>query len=81
MSTDLTTPPQERRDELIRRPRRRGEDREQLHQVLADAYNDGASIRALAAEHDLSYGLARTLLLEAKVELRNRRRRPKAADQ
>ncbi|MFJ7592473.1 helix-turn-helix domain-containing protein [Streptomyces sp. NPDC097617] len=85
MSTDLTTPSQERRGarhELTRRPRRRGDDRDQLRQTLADAYSDGGvSIRALAAEHDLSYGLARTLLLEAKVELRHRPRRLTAAGQ
>lgn len=84
MSTDLTTPPQERRiarHELIRRPRRRGDDRDQLRQALADAYNDGASIRTLAVEHDLSYGLTRTLLLEAEVELRHQPRRLKAAVQ
>lgn len=65
----------------IRRPRRRGEERAELHQQLAVAYTGGASIRELAARHDLSYGLTRTLLLEAEVELRLRRRPRKAAGQ
>ncbi|WP_434593453.1 helix-turn-helix domain-containing protein [Streptomyces sp. A5-4] len=84
MSTDqmATAAPERRgpREELQRRPRRRGEARDQLRATLADAYNGGASIRTLAAEHDLSYGLTRALLLEAKVELRSRRRRPKASE-
>ncbi|WTW95459.1 helix-turn-helix domain-containing protein [Streptomycetaceae bacterium NBC_01309] len=56
----------------------RGEEREQLRQVLAIGYRAGASIRALGAAHDdLSYGLTRTLLLEAGVTMRSRARRPK----
>ncbi|WNI31461.1 helix-turn-helix domain-containing protein [Streptomyces sp. ITFR-6] len=82
MSTDLTTPPQERRgarNNLQRRPRHRGEERETLRQDLATGYGALASIRDLAAKHDLSYGLTRTLLLEAKVSLRSRNRRAKKA--
>lgn len=60
------------RHDLVRRPRRKGDDRAQLRTDLAKAYIGGASIRALAAEHDLSYGLARDLLLEADVALRSR---------
>ncbi|WP_233534061.1 helix-turn-helix domain-containing protein [Streptomyces murinus] len=81
MSTDLTTSQPERRGarhDLQRRPRRRGKEREKLRKALAKKYGK-ASIRALAAEHKLSYGLTRTLLLEAGVELRSRSRRPKTA--
>lgn len=60
------------RGQQTRRPRRRGEERERLRAALADGYDGGASIRALCAEHGLSFGLARTLLLEAGVELRGR---------
>jgi hypothetical protein len=84
MSTDQTIPPQERRGarhELQRRPRLRGEDRDRVRAELAKGYAARASIRDLAAEHDLSFGLTRKLLLEAEVELRVGGRRPKAADQ
>ena len=82
--TDQTTPPQDRRGarhDLTRRPRLRGEDRDRVRTQLAEDYTGDASIRALAAKHDLSYGLTRTLLVEANVELRPGRRRPKAAGQ
>jgi hypothetical protein len=50
---------------------------------MAKTYTEDktTSIRSLADEHDLSFGLTRTLLLEAKVELRFRRRWAKEADQ
>ncbi|GHA94099.1 helix-turn-helix domain-containing protein [Streptomyces chryseus] len=54
------------------RPRLRGEDRAQVAQDLAEGYEAGASIRAVADAADLSYGTARTLLLEAQVKLRGR---------
>ncbi|MEW2631600.1 helix-turn-helix domain-containing protein [Streptomyces sp. NPDC048389] len=54
------------------RPRLRDEDRARVTRELAEAYETGASIRALAAEADLSYGTARTLLLEGGVKLRGR---------
>jgi len=66
------------RGHQVRRPRRRGEDREQLRTDLAKGYQGRSSIRTLAAGHDLSYGLTRTLLLEAGVELRTRARRSQA---
>ncbi|PSK52409.1 hypothetical protein B0E38_04735 [Streptomyces sp. 111WW2] len=50
----------------------RGPDRVVLRQDLARDYRAGASIRAVAAEHRLSYGTARTLLLEEGVRLRTR---------
>lgn len=76
MSTDLTVP--QEWPVARRRPRRRGAERERLREALADGYEGGASIRDVAAGHGLSYGLARTLLLEAGVTLRSRRRRPVA---
>jgi hypothetical protein len=82
MSTDQTAPSQERRSarrDQIRRPRLRGEERDRMREKLAKAYDEDASIRGLADEHDLSFGLTRTLLLEADVELRSRQR--KAAEQ
>lgn len=82
MSTDQTTPAPERRGarhELTRRPRLRGQDRDRVRAELAKKYAANASIRALAAEHGLSFGLTRTLLLEAEVELRHRPRRLTAA--
>lgn len=57
-----------------RRPRRRGQERELLRGQLKEGYARPASIRVLAAEHDLSYGLTRVLLLEAGVKLRTRMR-------
>ncbi|MGW6456312.1 helix-turn-helix domain-containing protein [Streptomyces sp. NPDC055078] len=84
MSTDQRTPLQERRGarhELTRRPRLRGEDRDRVRAKLAEKYAENASIRNLAAEYDLSFGLTRTLLLEADVELRHRPRRLTAAGQ
>ncbi|MFD8774548.1 helix-turn-helix domain-containing protein [Streptomyces sp. NPDC059916] len=54
-------------------PRLRGDEREAMRKTLAKKYDAGASIRALAAEHGLSYGLTRGLLLEQRVTLRSRR--------
>jgi hypothetical protein len=48
------------------------ETRAELHAALKAAYLAGASIRDLAAEHDLAFGTARSLLLEAGVTLRPR---------
>lgn len=67
--------------EPTRRPRVRGDERARLQKALADGYAADASIRALAAEHGLSYGLTRTLLSEAGVRLRPRARRPRKAAQ
>ncbi|MFJ6014527.1 helix-turn-helix domain-containing protein [Streptomyces sp. NPDC092952] len=78
MSTDLTHPSPERRGarhEPTRRPRLRGEDRDRVRAALAKEYDAGTSIRALADERGLSFGLTRTLLLEAKVKLRHQPRR------
>lgn len=58
------------RPRLTRRPRLRGDDRTRMRQDLADGYQAGDSIRALATAHDLSFGLTRILLLEANVTLR-----------
>ncbi|MFI0934666.1 helix-turn-helix domain-containing protein [Streptomyces sp. NPDC021019] len=67
-----------------RRPRRRGQEREQLRTDLAKGYGGGegagSSIRRLAAAHRLSYGLTRTLLLEAGVELRTRARKTETGE-
>ncbi|MGW6391131.1 helix-turn-helix domain-containing protein [Streptomyces sp. NPDC055103] len=84
MSSELAEPQPEKRGtrrELIRRPRLRGDDRERVRGELAKKYGGDASIRDLAAEYDLSFGLTRALLLEAKVQLRPRRRRLKADGQ
>ncbi|MFD3608981.1 helix-turn-helix domain-containing protein [Streptomyces atroolivaceus] len=84
MSTEQATPPEERRGtrrELTRRPRLRGNDRVRVRTEMAKKYDADASIRDLAAEYDLSFGLTRTLLLEADVELRSGRRHAKAAGQ
>ncbi|MEU7092950.1 helix-turn-helix domain-containing protein [Kitasatospora aureofaciens] len=55
-----------------RRPRLTSKTRQQVREAMAKAYRDGASIRACAEAHDRSYGQTRTLLLEAKVQLRGR---------
>ncbi|GAA2948816.1 helix-turn-helix domain-containing protein [Kitasatospora cinereorecta] len=84
MKTDLTAPRQERhgaRHELTRRPRLTDKERDLVRAQLAKGYAANASIRNLAAEYDLSFGLTRTLLLEAKVELRHQPRRLTAAGQ
>ena len=46
--------------------------RDGLRADAAKAYKAGASIRAIAAKEQRSYGTIRTLLLEAKVKLRTR---------
>jgi hypothetical protein len=48
------------------------ENRTALSAELKVAYEAGASIRDLAAEHRLAFGTVRTLLLEAGVVLRVR---------
>jgi hypothetical protein len=60
------------------RPRLRGEEREEMRKTLAKKYDAGASIRELATEHSLSYGLTRHLLVEAGVTLRGRSGQRKA---
>ncbi|MCY0957664.1 helix-turn-helix domain-containing protein [Streptomyces sp. H27-H5] len=54
------------------RSRLSGEKRAELRADIAQAYRDGASIRAVALAGDLSYGTARKMLLEADVKLRGR---------
>ncbi|MFE3378805.1 helix-turn-helix domain-containing protein [Streptomyces anulatus] len=54
------------------RPRLKGEERAEVRRVLAEMYEAGASIRAVAESAGLSYGLARLLLLEVPVKLRGR---------
>ncbi|MCX4550543.1 MULTISPECIES: helix-turn-helix domain-containing protein [unclassified Streptomyces] len=71
MSAD--SKPRGPRHNLVRRPHRKGDERALLRADLRRAYDGGAAIRALATEHDLSYGLTRALLLEAGVKLRSRR--------
>ncbi|MFJ3274131.1 helix-turn-helix domain-containing protein [Streptomyces sp. NPDC086776] len=66
------------------RPRLKDKERSRKRRDLAEAYRAGASIRSLATWMDMSYGTARTLLLEANVKLRGRggaRVTPKASDQ
>lgn len=46
--------------------------RTELAGNLKTAYEAGASIRALASAHDLTYGMARTLLVESGAVLRGR---------
>ncbi|KPI33365.1 hypothetical protein OV450_1453 [Actinobacteria bacterium OV450] len=66
-----------------RRPRIKGDARNDLRAKLAARYREDetASIRSLADENDLSYGMTRLLLVEADVVFRDRvrRRSPKAA--
>lgn len=50
----------------------RGTDRERLKATLAKQYAAGSTIRALAAEHHVSIGLSRNLLVEAGVQFRSR---------
>lgn len=81
MSSELTSRTQERRGARPpqkRRPRITGEERELLRQDLKKDYDASASIRDLAEKYDLSFGLARVLLLEAGAVMRTRvRRAPK----
>ncbi|NGO67846.1 helix-turn-helix domain-containing protein [Streptomyces boncukensis] len=76
--SETVTPRRGARQGSEYRPRLRGEEREEMRKTLAKKYKAGASIRDLAAEHNLSYGLARHLLIEAKVPLRGRSGRRKA---
>lgn len=85
MDTPMTNPQDEpeRRGpkEMEKRgPRRSEQQLAALRKVLAEGYDAGASIRALAAEHEVSYGFVREHLLKAEVELRTTRgTRPAAA--
>ncbi|MFE0766118.1 helix-turn-helix domain-containing protein [Streptomyces smyrnaeus] len=86
MSTDPTVQPRKARRgarrEVEYRPRLRGDERTAKAKQLAEEYDGGSSIRELIAEHGLSYGLTRTLLLEAGVKLRTRRtggRKPRSS--
>lgn len=55
------------------RQRITGDARENLRQELRTAYEaERRTIRQLAAEHSLSYGRTRDLLVEGKTELRAR---------
>ncbi len=49
-----------------------GDDRSTLAQDLKSRYDDGASIRALAAETGRSYGFVHRILSESEVSLRSR---------
>lgn len=73
MTTAQTDPASKQNTRTVR-PRLRDDERALVRGLMAKEYRAGAAIRALAAQHELSYGLARTLLLEAGVELRSRRR-------
>lgn len=59
------------------RPRLKGDERQRMARDLARYYDAGASIRALAGEHQMSYGTVRKLLKEARVRLRGRGGRTK----
>lgn len=63
-----------------RRPRLTSDDRARVRGELVKAYTAEMSIRALAAAYDLSYGLTRTLLLEADAQLRTPWRPKKTKD-
>lgn len=52
------------------RPRLRGERRDQERAVCQQLYDLGLSIREVAAQRDLSFGVCRTLLGEAGVNFR-----------
>ncbi|MGV2914617.1 helix-turn-helix domain-containing protein [Streptomyces alfalfae] len=54
------------------RPRLKGTERKAVAARLGRDYDSGATIRALAAEHAMSYGTVRQLLLEAGARLRRR---------
>ncbi|MFD3844785.1 helix-turn-helix domain-containing protein [Streptomyces microflavus] len=58
--------PQEHRERLT------AQERADLRNAVATAYEEGASIRDLVAVHPASYGLIRALLLEAGVTLRTK---------
>lgn len=77
MTTDQdTAAPQRRgpRPPQVRRPRLRGEERDQVRADVVKGYGKPkASIRSVAADQALSFGLTRDLLLEAGVELHGRR--------
>ncbi|MFD5788651.1 helix-turn-helix domain-containing protein [Streptomyces sp. NPDC127037] len=64
-----------------RGPQLRGEARDAVRTAVADGYRAQASIRQLAAEHGLSFGLTRTLLHEAGVTMRGRSGRRTGAGQ
>lgn len=49
-----------------------GTDRDTARQRAADLYGQGSTIQGVARQLHCSYGLARVLLLEARVVLRGR---------
>ncbi|MEJ5946021.1 helix-turn-helix domain-containing protein [Pseudokineococcus basanitobsidens] len=65
-------------EEVARPPRRRPgprlapQERAELVQRLATRYTDGASIRQIAGEEELSYGFVHRLLTESGTGLRGR---------
>ncbi len=67
--------PQRRRDQ----PRSSDEARKKQQRHAVQLYQSGSSIRAIARELGRSYGYARTLLLDAGVELRASGRQPRTA--
>lgn len=79
MSTTSPSPGPDQ-SEKPHRPRVTGEERARLRKAVADDYRaKGASIRAVADKHGLSYGLTRQLLQEARVQMRPRHRPLKTA--
>lgn len=55
-----------------RAPYLKGPERQRAAAQAADLYAQGATIRSIAEQMGRSYGGARALLLDAKVELRGR---------
>lgn len=69
----MTTDQQEATAPKRRRPRLHGEERDQVRAAVVKSYaKPKGSIRSAAAEVGRSFGLTRTLLLEAGVTLRGR---------
>lgn len=55
-----------------RGPRYAGEERVALLKVIRETYQEGFTIRQIAAIYDRSYGWARLMVVESGAELRTR---------
>lgn len=83
MTDQETAAPQQRepRPPQVRRPVLRGEERDKLREDAVKGYaKPKASIRSVAAEVGRSFGLTRSLLLEAGVEFRGGRAKRTGAE-
>jgi Helix-turn-helix domain len=67
-------------ESMVKGRRLTGDARIELARDLKTAYDNGASVRQLAAQAGRSYGAVHALLVQAGTELRARGGRPRTGD-